>query len=117
MEEKKFNNFENQQLPNATAVLVLGILSIITCCCYGVGAILGGVALYLSKKDMNLYKENPQSFSNYGNLKTGRILSIIGIVLSAIYLVFIIIFYSMFGMAAASDPQLIQEKLNDLIKQ
>lgn len=27
---------EQQKLPNATIILVLGILSIVTCCCYGI---------------------------------------------------------------------------------
>ena len=52
-----------QKLPNATAVLVLGILSILTCCCYGViGLILGIVALVLASRDMKLYFENPESY-------------------------------------------------------
>ena len=38
---------EKQKLPNATAVLVLGIASILTCCCYGIiGLILGIVAFF-----------------------------------------------------------------------
>ena len=51
---------EKQKLPNATAVLILGIASIITCCCYGVlGIITGVVALVLAKKDTQVYLENP----------------------------------------------------------
>ena len=39
---------ENQKLPNATAVLILGILSIITCCCYGIfSVILGSLGIVL----------------------------------------------------------------------
>ena len=38
--------FGQQQLPNATAVLVLGIISIVGCFCYGIiGLILGIIAL------------------------------------------------------------------------
>ena len=52
MEQSNFNELTNQKLPNATAVLVLGILSIVTCCCYGVvGLILGIIALVLAKKE------------------------------------------------------------------
>lgn len=77
-----------QKLPNANLVLILGILSIITCCCYGViGLILGIVALVLAKKDKAMYLENPQAYSNYSNLNIGRILAIIGIVLSILYFV------------------------------
>ena len=43
---------ENQKLPNATAVLILGIFSILICCCYGIfSIILGVVALVLANKD------------------------------------------------------------------
>ena len=46
-----------QSLPNATVVLVLGILSIVFCCCYGIlGLIPAIIALVLSKKDRALYE-------------------------------------------------------------
>ena len=36
---------EQQKLPNATLILVFGIISIVTCCCYGIiGLIFGVVA-------------------------------------------------------------------------
>jgi hypothetical protein len=82
---------ERRELPNATAVLVLGILSILTCCCYGaVGLTLGIIALVLAKKDMKIYLENPELYGNYQNLNIGRVLSIIGIVLSSMVLIVVI---------------------------
>lgn len=78
---------EKRSLPNATAVLVLGILSILTCCCYGIGLVLGIIALVLAHKDMQLYIQNPELYSGYPNLNTGKILSIIGIVLSGITII------------------------------
>jgi hypothetical protein len=44
-------------LPNATAVLVLGILSIVVC------FITGIIALVLANKDMALYNANPGAYS------------------------------------------------------
>ena len=80
---------ERQKLPNATAVLILGILSILTCCCWGIiGLILGIVALILAKKDTALYNTNPELYEGYSNINIGRVLAIIGIVLSSIYLIF-----------------------------
>ena len=39
-------------LPNATAVLVLGILSIVTCWLYGIpGIIMGIIAIVLAQKE------------------------------------------------------------------
>lgn len=81
---------EKQKLSNATAVLILGICSILTCCCWGIGIILGIVALVIAKKDLLLYYENPTLYSGYSSINTGRILSIIGIILGAITLIFYI---------------------------
>ncbi len=81
---------EKQKLPNATAVLILGILSIPGCCCYGIGLILAIIALVLAKKDAALYMENPDLYDGYPNLNTGRIFAIIGIVLSAFYIMCLI---------------------------
>jgi len=103
-----FNYGIQQALPNATAVLVLGILSIVTCCCYGViGTILGVVALVLSKKDRALYAANMSFYteSSFKNLNAGRVCAIIGLILNIIYLVIAIIAISIFGWAAFSDPE------------
>jgi hypothetical protein len=106
---------ENQKLPNATAVLVLGIISILTCCCYGiVGLILGIIALVLAKKDMELYKASPEKFSNYSNLNVGRILAIIGVVINVVSLIYFIWILSYFGLDALQDPALMQEKMKQL---
>ncbi|MBK8599953.1 MAG: DUF4190 domain-containing protein [Flavobacterium sp.] len=105
---------EKQKLPNATAVLVLGILSILTCCCWGfIGLILGIVALVLAKKDMALYIENPEQYLGYSNINTGKVLAIIGIVLSSLYLIFMIYLEINF-----TDEELkgIQENLIEKIK-
>lgn len=81
---------EKQNLPNATAVIILGILSILTCCCFGIiGLIFGIIALFLAKKDMKTYRENPELYANYSNLNTGRIIAIIGVVLSGLTLLYI----------------------------
>ena len=80
---------DKRNLPNATTVLILGIISIVSsCCCYGViGLILGIIAMVLAKKDLVLYNENPDVYLNYSNIKIGRTLAIIGIVLSVIFLI------------------------------
>lgn len=97
---------ENQKLPNATAVLILGILSIITCCCYGIfSVILGTIGVVLANKDSKIYAENPTLYTNYNNLKIGKILSIIGIVLGVIYLAYVIILFSTLGMEGIQQMQ------------
>lgn len=101
-----------QKLPNATASLILGILSIPSCMCYGIlGFVLGIIGLVLANKDTKLYQQNPSLYDNYGNVQAGKILSIIGISLGIIYLILIVIAISIFGIEALSDQELLMEKL------
>lgn len=89
---------EKQTLPNSTLILIFGILSIVTCCCYGIlGLIFGIVALVLAKTAKQTYLAEPELYSGYNNVKTGRILAIIGIVLSAIYLILNIVIIAIYG--------------------
>ncbi|HAO45741.1 MAG TPA: CCC motif membrane protein [Ferruginibacter sp.] len=87
------------QLPNATATLVLGILSIVVC------FICGIVALVISNKDMAEYRANPglYSESSYSSLRAGRICSIIGIALQVLGLLVYIVFIVFFISVAASN--------------
>jgi hypothetical protein len=105
---QQFNNQFNQiPIPNSTAVLVLGILSIVLCFCYGlIGLVLGIIALVLASKGTVLYKENPSAYtqSSFNNMKAGRICGIIGLSLSALYLIFIVIYILILGAAFAAMP-------------
>ena len=70
------NTTIQQPLPNATAVLVLGILSIAVCWCYGLfGITMGIIALVLSGKAKALYNKNPEQYTqaSYKNMNAGRI--------------------------------------------
>jgi hypothetical protein len=105
---QQFNNQFNQiPIPNSTAVLVLGILSIVLCFCYGlIGLVLGIIALVLASKGTVLYKANPSAYtqSSFNNMKAGRICGIIGLSLSALYLIFIVIYILILGAAFAAMP-------------
>ncbi len=104
-----FNDGPQQNLPNATAVLVLGIISIVGCFCYGVvGIVCGIIALVLAKKDNRMYLVNPAMYraSSYSNLKAGRVCAIIGLILSAIYLLLCIVVIAMVGMAGLLNPSI-----------
>jgi hypothetical protein len=102
------SQFQVQQpLPNSTAVLVLGIISIIGCFCYGiVGLACGIIALVLGNKALRLYAENPSAYTqgSYSNSKAGRICAIIGLSLSALYLIVVIITIISVGVGALSHP-------------
>ncbi|MBD0287808.1 MAG: hypothetical protein ICV79_20645 [Flavisolibacter sp.] len=83
-----------QSLPNATTVLVLGILSIVFC------FICGIVALLLSNGDKRLYQSNPHLYSSasYDLLKAGRICAIVSLCLWGVLLLFWIIIF-MFSLS------------------
>ena len=77
---------EKQKLPNATISLILGILSFIGCCCtsgFG-GLLLAGIALFLTNKDEKVYAQNPDLYENFSQVKTAKVIAIIGLVLSII---------------------------------
>jgi hypothetical protein len=103
-----------QNLPNSTIALILGIISIPGCCCYGVlGLILGIIAWVLGGGDVKKYKLNPNqySISSYKNANAGKICGLIGAILGALYLIMIIAFIAFFGFAALKDPELMKEML------
>ena len=79
-----------QMLPNSTAVLVLGIVSIVgVLCSQGIlGVILGIIGLVLSSTPIKLMRENPGVYteSSMKNLKAGRVCSIIGVSLGGAFL-------------------------------
>ena len=110
-------NFVPSNLPNATAVLVLGILSIIGCCFYGIGVIFGIIGLVLASKDMKLYRKNPEGYLNYSTLNIGRSLSIIGIILFVVSIIFTLIIGSYFGWDALTDQELMQQRIDELMPQ
>ncbi|MEO8932793.1 MAG: CCC motif membrane protein [Xanthomarina sp.] len=97
---------EKQQLPNATLILVFGILSIVTCCCYGIiGLPLGIVALVLANKATALYATNPELYTGFQNVKTGKILAIIGVILNGIYLIYAVWLFTTVGFDGLQEMQ------------
>jgi len=105
MENQQINTQQN--LPNSTGVLVLGILSIVFCFCYGlVGMVLGIIAIVLGNKANKLYNDNPNTYSesSYKNMKAGKVCAIIGVCLSSLYLVVIIIYIAIVGAALTAMP-------------
>ncbi len=101
------NPFGQQQLPNATAILVLGIISIVGCFCYGLpGLVCGIIALVLSGKANALYKENPSLYTeaSFKNMKAGKVCAIIGLSLSALTVIIVIIELVIFGAMLNAMP-------------
>lgn len=113
--EEKINQQINQQfgnsgqipIPNSTAVLVLGIISIALCWCYGIVALTCGIiGIVLANKGKALYDANPSAYTltSFNNLKGGKICSIIGLSLGALYLIFVIVYLVILGTAFTMLP-------------
>lgn len=104
-------DFSMAALPNATAVLVLGIISIVGCLAWGIpGLVCGIIAIVLHKKDKALYETNPSKYEySFKNSKTGNTCAVIGVSLSAcmfIFLIFYLIFMvSFFTTAITHFPK------------
>ena len=109
---------EKQNLPNATTSLVLGILSLVTCICYGViGLPLGVIAFILGYKATNKYNQNPEEYNGVGNATAGKITGIIGIILNSIFILVIVWFFYKIGLDALQDPALLEQRVNEVLGQ
>ncbi len=85
-----------QPLPGASNALTFGILSIVLTifCCGPFGAIFSFIGLSNAKKAEQLYNADTEAmYSGYENVKTGRILSYIGLGLALIGLILTIIYF------------------------
>jgi hypothetical protein len=87
-------------LPNSTATLVLGILSIVFGCGV-IGLALGIIGLVISREGKTLFENNPNDYSGSGNLNAGRVMCIIGICLGSLSLFYAIIALAIGGSILA----------------
>lgn len=86
----------NQQpLPGASTVLTMGIISIVgsLICCGPFAIIFSIIGLSKAKSAERIYESNPEQYSDYSNVKTGKLLSYIGLALSLISLIFLILYF------------------------
>ena len=90
-------------LPNATASLVLGIISIVTSvCCYFIaiiGLTLGIIGLVLGSKALKLYQADPGKYTikSQKNANAGKICSIIGLALSGVLILVVLVYIIFMG--------------------
>ncbi|WP_079710789.1 DUF4190 domain-containing protein [Paraliobacillus ryukyuensis] len=86
MEEQSYHVEQQQTSKKATTSLVLGILA---CVIPLVGFILGIIAVVFSKKASN--EITNQQLDGHGLAVAGKVTGIVGIVLNALYFIFLII--------------------------
>lgn len=104
---------EQQKLPNVTISLVLAIISFLCCCFGGVpGIIMSGIALLLINKDEKRYKQNPELYSNYSQLKTAKIVAIIALVLGILSII-----YTWYSISQMGGWEGYMEKVQEMMEQ
>lgn len=102
---------EKRALPNSTAVLVLGILTILLfMCCFIPSLTTGIIALVMGFQGKSAYRNAPEEFTeaSYKNLHAGFICAIIGLVMTVAY--FIYSLYSVF-----TNPE-VMEKIQEAME-
>lgn len=85
---------QKQNAPYSVASMVLGIVSIVFGC---VGLVCGIIGLVLACKGMNAYYAEPEKYDGLGMLKAGKVCSIIGIVLGALAILYVLLIVTVFG--------------------
>lgn len=95
------SEIQKKNAPYAVAALVLGICSLVFGCFF-VGFVCGIVGVVLAKKGLTEYNLHPEQYTGAGMLNAGKIMSIIGIVFGAIYIVYYIIAVCIIGAAGFS---------------
>lgn len=101
--DKIFNSLQQESLPNAKAVLILGIGSIIGFLCGGgiIGLIMSIIAVVLAKGDRALLRANPGHYTaeSVSNLNTGRVAALIILWTSVVLILFAILIIVALGVS------------------
>lgn len=84
-----------QPLPGASTAMTMGIISIIgsILCCGPFAAIFSIIGLSNASKAETAYRQAPDLYSGYENVKSARILSYIGLGISLVMLIIGIIYF------------------------
>jgi|SRR5690554_512205 len=108
------NQYQPEKLPKSTGILVLGILSIVfSLCCGGfIGIILAIIALVMAGPATTMYNAAPERYTGYSNVKTGKVLAIIGLIISIIVILFTVYIFSTVGYEGILEMQ--EEMMRDL---
>ncbi len=73
---------------------------------------MAGIAFFLVRKDENKYKENPEVYTNFSQLKTAKVLAIIGIVLGILYC-----FWTYYQISSMGGWDAYMEKVQEMSEQ
>lgn len=87
--QKTFSPGGQRTLPNSDTVMVLGILSIAMCWCYGLPSIIMAIiTLVMGSNAKNEYQKNPAAYTDksYKNMNVGFTCAIIGLIVSGVFI-------------------------------
>ncbi len=89
----------------ATAALVLGILSLVGVFCYGVPSlIIGPIAIYLGLHSRNRIRASGGALGGHGLAMAGWICGVVGVVLGALYVSIFVGIIALTMWAALNSP-------------
>ncbi len=94
-----------EKLPGAGTALTMGIIAIISaisCCCSPVGLLMSIIGLVSANKTEKTYQQNPDAYYGIDNVRTGKVLSIIGLILSILALIPLILYFGVIIAAIGS---------------
>lgn len=82
-------NMQEGKLPNAMSAFIMGVVSLVTCGFVIPGIIFGIIARRKAAKDYPLFEADPVTYKKEEwKLKLGKILGLVGILLSVLYILF-----------------------------
>ena len=87
----------------ATAAMIVGIVSLVLAVCYGVGLLGAPVALFMGRASMKRIDASGGQLGGRGSAQAGFILGIIGTVLLALSIVAVIIFIVLLASSGGSS--------------
>ncbi|HSR61064.1 MAG TPA: CCC motif membrane protein [Robiginitalea sp.] len=85
----------HEPLPGASTAMTMGIISVVGAlvCCGPFAAIFSIIGLSNARKAEILYRQAPDRYSGFENIKTARVLNYIGLGLSLVMLVLAILYF------------------------
>jgi hypothetical protein len=95
-------------VPNSQGILILGIFSLVTTfCCFGigfVGLILGIIAVAMSSKAVETYRQNPKAYTEASmrNINGGKTCGIVGIALNGVWIIFGLVYLLVVGASLSA---------------
>ena len=75
-----------KKLPNGKLIYVLAILSCTLFCFGGIAIVFALTAFVSARKAEKIYQQNPNAYSNISQIKNGKIIAIVGLILNLIIL-------------------------------